>query len=282
MPMKLPPLEREQTNDLTGRAVMDAMYGNPIEYRMPVPFNWPKTTNNHKREGRAAGMMQDPCEGEALDLFLEWLRDERETGHMGPELLSDSHYPHHARPMASAHRWAWDRRTKGRKWAELYDETRAWWARDVWLCDLYLVPSGPLAGQIVGWGARFAGGRKDERNIIQALINGRDDGKGEGYYRRAATRPDTFPCLVVRELVRDGAFQGIEPVQPRVAYTLTVTQHADGHACDVVGQSPKDPSRVVVRYSDGLVWWQGGKAPSEGEEPAIGGEVGRVEMEKAT
>lgn len=280
-----------RTDEYTSGALMDAYFGRPVRYKMPLPWTWGGTIN-HRREGMVAALWQ--ARGGAVKVALEqllgFLRHERETGHCGTELLTPSHAAHHYRAMACALRIAWDRTRRARHlplWDVLLGEVLDWWDREGRLCVELLVTHGPLAGRIVGWGARFSkGGNSDERNVTWALIRGWRHRKSEGYFKRAITRPDTFPCLVVRQLVADGAFDRFLDSSVSglvVAFPLAITRHENGHVCQVEGQSPKDPDRVVVRYSDGLVWARGGKAPSKGEEPGdLGGVAGEVRLQGAT
>lgn len=260
------------TDRLLSAAGMALWRGDTPGWLPPVPWGPPKVKKvgsyNHRREAVGVALYAylppHPMARPALDQALRQLADERQAGHctLGrtTELLTDSHATHCRRGNAVLLMGARQGMERARDAEEhrLYREAEhavlAWWGAETYLCELHRVPRGPRQGQVVAVGARFDVGQRLERDECHSLLTGRGPRQGKRFYANAATHPDTWPCLLVRDLVAAGAFAGMAiappPTMPR---TLTVERYEDGHVSRVDRPCQAgDPVVVAVRYSDGL------------------------------
>lgn len=247
----------QQFNRVLGEASIALFFGRKVEYRIPAdPGSVHPISPNQYDELVAAGMAAGaPGYVEYCIARLEW---QASRGHCckarKSEFLSDSHAPIEYRAQ-SIGLWA-ARRSDHPRAGELVRRYLQWWAREVYSCNQLLVPSGPHAGSIVGLGGRYQDGWDETRDVCQALITGRDHGKPGAFFDRSASRQDTFPALVVRHLVANGAFDGLEPEEPFLPFPYRVRQCLEGHECSAPAgwsNQPGDPDSVAVRYRDGRI-----------------------------
>lgn len=256
----MPPRHTTQMNDLLADQEISRYIGLSYTWTAPVPWvlRDPRTgrlrkgTDNHRAEGKLVGHMQrnDPLSRSELLDYLDLQRTPA-YGHQGGEFNTNSHFPHWCR-FGAMGLWL----ARQNRDAALVASFLEWWSRALWLMRETYVPVGPKRGSVIGWGARYrAGGDSDEQDATLALIDGRPTGKGDGYFQRALNerRRDTFPVVVVRELVRDGVFLGLLPTKPVSQYRVTITRHDNGHMCQCDNPKGKDPKTVWVRYNDGVV-----------------------------
>lgn len=249
----------KQWNDYTSSASIDYFFNREPRWRAPVPLTEKVKRHmspNHEFEALVAGVTQNPTgmlAVPALDGLVSFFRRQRREGLQLSEPLTDSHAPHWCRSAAIAHHFAW----KNRERLSLIDYTLEWWGGWLWLCEQLVVPCGPLRGHVVTTGARFKDGDNDERNVILALLDGAKVKKGPDYWTRAEGSPDTFPCLVVRDLVRRGAFASLRAMKPTLSVDLRVERRRDGHVVVARGLKPGEPPSLAVRYGDGVTFTTG-------------------------
>jgi hypothetical protein len=253
------PQHTTQLNDYTSSASMDAFLGHPFRWKAPVPFNVHPRSENQLVEGTLAGLMQNSISIVARKAFIDLLDRYRTTGHQGKEFATPSHSPHWYRPMSVALWWGIEHQITQ---ADVLNSVIRWWCYDAWVRDQYRVPHGPLAGQIIGWGARDNGfkGHNDIRDIIDALLisNGSRNSLNKKQFHilsNAEHNADTFGAFVIQILLtkHSDILSQIKPEKPVIAYDLDIVRTSDALTCTCHDPDPKDSHIVNVDYSAGKV-----------------------------
>lgn len=246
--------QQQQLNRRLGEASIALYFNRKPQWLPPADLSTQHPISpNQFDEGCAVSVAARlPGAVEQAAARLKWQRDK---GHCckgrKSETLSDSHAAIQYRAQAVG---LWAALKVGS--SELIELYRQWWAREIYLCNLLLVPRGPLQGSVAGLGGRYQDGWDETRDVCQALIARRPTGKSGNYFQRAAMRQDTFPSLVVRNLVDGGAFNGIKPEEPTLPFKYEVTYFNDGHYCSAPegwSSQPGDPSHCLVKYGSGEI-----------------------------
>lgn len=249
------PQHTTQLNDFTASASMDAFLSRPFRWKAPVPFDVHPRSENQLIEGRLAGLMQNPTSIIARDVFIGGLDDQYDHGHQSKEFATSSHAPHWYRSMAVALWWALEH---GDHVDGLLSAVLRWWSCDAWVREQYLVPHGPLAGKVIGWGARNGAfnGQNDLRDIVDALLARRPlDGKQKHTLSNASKNADTFGAHVIQSLIakHSSTLNTIKPIEPKIAYDLTIVRTSDALTCTCKNPDKKDPHILNVDYQSGKV-----------------------------
>lgn len=250
-----------QTNQILGRLTMSQWGGPPAKSTDHLPsINDSSGSPNHKVE-RAAVLLRAHRSEEAAAKCVSLLAQQRERGHQklanANEFNTDSHFDHWCRAMASMHGTAMELRDRGGVFAQLYDETSAWWGAQQWLMGMCEVATGSRRGEVWGLGGRLRTGQLRERDIVWALMRGVPPATlaGKKFWKNAESSQDIFGVLLVARLeARDEAFSTLPRVVPTAAGRYSITHYRGGHTTEHDG-SLEDckPLMLAVRYSDGAV-----------------------------
>lgn len=254
------PQHATQLNDYTASASMDAFYSRPFRWHAPVPFDVHPRSENQLVEGSLAGLMQNPGSEIAHKALLDLLDGYHRKGHQGKEFGTPSHSPHWYRPQSVALWWAIEHQDTH---PDVLDSVIRWWSYDQWVRDQYRIPDGPLAGQVIGWGARDNGfkGHNEVRDIVDALMLSATDkkvklsSKQNHTLSNAERNADTFSCFVMKVLLakHSDILATIKPEKPVIAFDLDINRTDEALTCTCKNPDAKDPRVVNVDYRTGKV-----------------------------
>ena len=240
-----------QLNDKLADECMNAYFNREFKWLVPMPWNI-GGSENHKIEGTVVGLIQNPNSSLAIKQLVSRLKFQDKSGHQGKEFATPTHAPHWYRAMSIA-MWIGDKINNH----DVIEAVKSWWSHDAWVRDEYRISTGPLKGDIIGWGARFGHtqGQSQVRNVIDRLINLQpvNNITGSNFFEKAKIFRDTFPALVVKELVERKLFDGIQPVKPSILYQLEIDKKDDSLICRCDNPAPGDPRLVNVNYATGFI-----------------------------
>lgn len=248
-----------QLNKLANAQIMAIYRGRPVTWKPPCPAaNMHPITPNQYDQVTALNVALhppgDPLHDTAVQERMDYLTYQRTHGHQTKggttELLTDSHDPQWAMGSSFGLWTATEQNISA-----LIDAELAWWANDIYLGDLVRVPSGPLTGSRVTVGSRFSLGYNTTRDVRQQLVKGEKLTVGPKFFANAEHFPDTFACLIVRDLVHAAVFASLKPIQPLTSCNFTVEYHDAGHITRVPPNSLEqgDPTAVWVTYATGAI-----------------------------
>lgn len=254
-------LERPEVgrpNKVVGAIIVAQHTGKPLPY--PLPSVDDRTHSPNTEMGRIAACLKaypppHKLAPRVAERAVENLEYMQRHGHQkirkGNEFNTDGHFPHWCRVMSAGYKSALELLNKGAAYGRIADLYLEWWCNQYWLMKALSTPG----GKVVGLGARFEGGWREERDWAFALLSGIQDRqiKGEKFWRNAQVNQDIFGLHLLRLLVDDGHFARLHPIRPSSAGPFVIKQYAGGHVTqgERLGGPPPPPAMCWVRYADG-------------------------------
>lgn len=279
-----------QTNRINGEATIDILAGQVPKTMVGLNVGG---TPNQKMESAAVAvgfncLLQPNPQGDAaVRRAIDLLEKQLTEGHMLAEVFTDSHAPIWLRAMSSLRLYSLKLRSRGGQFARLEELVCQWFEHHFACLSLGLVPSGPLANQIVLPCSRKSpelAGNMVRDVFYQLAATGKVQRPvGKNFMDLSKDRQDTAAAPLIKQIMDGGGFGPNlkRGTLPKLCAAFAVERFDDGHAASFPDGLPESDEFTAtscwVEYGSGRFSFHSDSSSLfKGEPSPFAGQSGKV------